>query len=372
MSDAHAAASPDPDTSGLARHAGRGRGAAINPPNRFERIHATVDATAEADLDPDDVVRSAPATQFFDDDTASILSQNDSPDVPFSYGVNPYRGCEHGCVYCYARAFHDYLGWSSGLDFETKILVKRRAPELLRAALSKPSWQPAPLAFSGATDCYQPCERQFQLTRRCLEVALELRNPVGIVTKNRLVTRDLDLLREFAVWQGVGVLITLTSLDAELASRLEPRAARPQARLDTIRRLADAGIPVGVMLAPIIPGLTDHEIPALLRAAADAGARSASRIVLRLPHAVKDLFADWLDTHFPGKKARVLGRVRELRGGKLYVADWRTRMRGEGPHADNLHNLFDVARRRAGLAASLPELNTAAFRRTGGTQLELL
>ncbi len=365
--------SPDPSAAHLPRHTTRGRGAAVNPPNRFERIHLEIDpAASAADWGDDPADRPAPATQFYYDDSASILAHNDSPDVPFTYGVNPYRGCEHGCAYCYARTYHDYLGWSSGLDFETRILVKHRAPALLRDALAKSSWQPEPINFSGATDCYQPCERHFRLTRQCLEVCLERRNPVRIITKNRLITRDLDLLRAFAAWNGASVLITMTSLDPELASRLEPRAARPAARLDTLRRLADAGVPVGVMMAPIIPGLTDHEIPTLLQAAADAGARSASRIVLRLPHTIKTLFTDWLDTHYPTKKDRVLSRVRELRGGELNVSQWRSRMRGEGPHADNLHNLFEVARRRAGLAPDLPPLNTTAFRRPGGTQLHLL
>ena len=365
---------PDPEsrTDHLPRHHARGRGTPINPPNRFEKTRLAIDPSAVADLDPDDVTRPAPRTQFFEDDSASILSRNDSPDVPFTYGVNPYRGCEHGCAYCYARPFHEYLGWSSGLDFETKILIKRRAPELLRAELSKPSWQPEPIAFSGATDCYQPAERQFQLTRQCLEVALELRNPVSLITKNSLITRDLDLLRQFVPWHGIAALITLTSLDPDLAGSLEPRAARPAARLDTIRQLAAAGIPVGVMIAPIIPGLTDHEMPAILTAAAEAGAQSASMIVLRLPHQVKDLFADWLETHVPSKKARILSRVREIRGGELNVTSWRTRMRGEGIHAENIRNLFNVARRRAGLNPDLPDLDCSHFRRPGGTQLNLL
>lgn len=363
---------PDPSSDHLPRHATRGRGTPINPPNRFEKISAEVDETALADLDPDDVVRPGPQTQFFDDDSQSILSRNDSPDVPFTYGVNPYRGCEHGCAYCYARTFHEYLGWSSGLDFETKIMVKRRAPELLRAELSKPSWQPEPINFSGATDCYQPAERQFQITRRCLEVALELRNPVQLVTKNTLITRDLDLLGEFATWNGVGALITLTSLDTQLAGQLEPRAARPQARLNTIRTLTAAGIPVGIMVSPIIPGLTDHEMPEIMQAAAEAGAKSAAMIVLRLPFQVKTLFADWLETHVPSKKARVLSRLRDIRGGELNVTEWKKRMHGEGPHAENIRNLFVAARRRAGLAPDLPELNCTAFRRPGGTQLDLL
>jgi DNA repair photolyase len=361
----------DPTTVHLPRHRGRGRGTPINPPNRFEQLTVSVDEVALADLDPDEVVRPDPRTQFFDDDTQSIFSINDSPDVGYTHGLNPYRGCEHGCAYCYARQYHEYLGWSSGLDFETKILVKRRAPKLLRAALSKPSWQPTPIAFSGATDCYQPAERHFQLTRQCLEVALELRNPVGVITKNALITRDADLLAEFASWQGAIALITMTTLDPELSGRLEPRASRPAARLDAIRQLSAAGLPVGVMIAPIIPGLTDHEIPRILAAAAETGARSATMIVLRLPHAVKDLFADWLDTHAPSKKDRVLSRVRDLRRGKLNVAQWHTRMRGEGPHAENIRTLFTTARRRAGLDTPMPDLNCNAFRRPGGRQLDL-
>lgn len=370
---AHRVPSDSPESSSsLPRFAGRGRGTPINPPNRFERLHLELDDAAMADLDPEDVVRPNPRTQFFDDDSQSILSRNDSPDVPYTFGVNPYRGCEHGCSYCFARPYHEYLGFSSGLDFETKIMVKRRAPELLRAELSKPTWRPEPIAFSGATDCYQPAERHFRITRACLEVALELRNPVSLITKNRLITRDIDLLAEFATWNGVGVLLTMTTLDTKLSGQLEPRASRPPARLEAIRRLSAAGVPVGIMIAPIIPGLTDHEMPAILEAAAEAGARSATMIVLRLPHQLKTLFTDWLATHVPGKAERVLSRVREIRGGQLNVTEWRKRMRGEGPHADNIRNLFLAARRRTGLQPDLPNLNTTAFRRPGGTQLDLL
>lgn len=312
-----------------------------------------------------------PRTQFYDDATESILSHNDSPDIPFSYGVNPYRGCEHGCAYCYARAYHDYLGWSSGLDFETKIMVKRRAPELLRRELSSPRWTPQLIALSGATDCYQPAERHFQLTRRCLEVLLELRNPVGVITKNFLVTRDVDLLAQFAAWNGVMAHVTITTLDADLAGRLEPRAARPQARLRAIRMLADAGVPVGVMVAPVIPGLTEHEIPAILSAAAGAGARSAGYIVLRLPHGVKEVFGDWLDRHAASKKGRVLSRLRELRGGTPEAGDWGRRLKGEGAFAEQIASLFKVARRRSGLERPMPEISTAHFRRPGGEQLRL-
>jgi DNA repair photolyase len=349
-----------------------GRGPAINPPNRFERLHVACDAeTWQCDLDgvPDE--RPDPRTQFFHDATESLLTRNDSPDIPFAYGMNAYRGCEHGCAYCYARPFHEYLGWSSGLDFETKILVKLRAPELLRKELAKAKWEPQVVSMSGVTDCYQPAERHFQLTRKCLEVFAEFRNPVGIVTKNFLVTRDRDLLGELAKWKCAVVYVTITTLDAELAGKLEPRAARPEHRLRAIRMLAEAGVPVGVMTAPIIPGLTEHEVPAILDAAAKAGARRAGYVVLRLPYAVKGIFSHWLDVHAPSKKARVLDRVRELRGGELNVAEWGKRMRGEGIFAEQIHDLFAVAARRAGLNKEPGHISTENFRRPGGVQMSL-
>lgn len=251
-------------------------------------------------------------------------------------------------------------------------MVKRRAPELLRAELSSRRWQPQPILLSGVTDCYQPAERHFRITRRCLEVFAELRHPVALITKNHLVTRDADLLAELARWQCVNVVVSVTSLDTELAGRLEPRASRPEHRLRAIRTLAAAGVPVGVNVAPVIPGLNDHEIPAILEAARAAGARFASYIVLRLPHAVKEVFLDWLDAHEPGKKARVVDRLRAMRGGKLYDATFGTRRRGEGPHAEQLRQLFEVSCRHFGLARQPPALSAAHFRRPGGTQLELL
>jgi DNA repair photolyase len=349
-----------------------GRGPAINPANRFERLHVACDAeTWQSDLDgvPDE--RPDPRTQFFHDATESLLTRNDSPDIPFAYGMNAYRGCEHGCAYCYARPFHEYLGWSSGLDFETKILVKLRAPALLRRELDSPKWQPQVVSMSGVTDCYQPAERHFRLTRACLEVFAEFRNPVGIVTKNFLVTRDRDLLSELAKWKCMVVYVTITTLDAELAGKLEPRAARPEHRLRAIRLLADAGVPVGVMTAPVIPGLTEQELPAILDAAAKAGARRAGYVVLRLPHAVKEIFSHWLDVHAPSKKARVLDRVRELRGGRLNVSDWGARMRGEGIFAEQIHDLFSVAARRVGLNREPGHISTEHFRRPGGVQMTL-
>jgi DNA repair photolyase len=336
-----------------------GRGPQINPPNRFERLHVEADPDATPEEQPH------PETQFFYDATETILSKNDSPDVGFAYGVNSYRGCEHGCSYCFARPFHEYLGFSSGLDFETKIMVKLRAPELLRRELTAPRWQPQPLAMSGVTDCYQPIERKFRLTRGCLEVCTELRHPIFIITKNALVTRDIDLLAQLARDHCTAVHVSVTTLDTELGSRMEPRASRPQSRLRAMQELSAAGIPVGVMVAPVIPGLTEHELPAILEAAAAAGAKRAGYVLLRLPFAVKDVFTKWLDDHEPTKKARILDRLRTLHGGKLYNSKWESRMTGHGIFAEQMKAMFDVAARRAGLNQEPFELSTAHFRKPG-------
>lgn len=349
-------------------HAIPGRGSAVNPPNRFEPLILTPDPDFLA-LDPEE--RPHPRTQFFIDASQSLLTENDSPDIPFTVGLNPYRGCEHGCAYCFARPYHEYLGWSSGLDFETKIMVKTRAPALLRAELSSPRWRPQSIAMSGVTDCYQPCERQFSVTRGCLEVCAEFRQPISIVTKNALVTRDLDVLAELARHQCTAVYVSVTTLDTALAGQLEPRASRPAARLRAIRELSAAGIPVGVMVAPVIPGLTDHELPAILAAAAEAGATRAGYIVVRLPHAVKEIFQQWLADHAPGKSARVLDRIREMRGGELNVSEWGKRLKGEGLFADQLRALFTATARRAGLNQERHILSTASFRRPGGEQMNL-
>jgi DNA repair photolyase len=339
----------------------RGRGAGENPRNRFERIH--YDRHAD---DADDEA-SHPATQFLRDSTRSIIATNDSPDVGFEASINPYRGCEHGCIYCYARPTHEYLGFSAGLDFETKILVKEDAPELLRRELSSPRWRPQVIAISGVTDCYQPIERRLKLTRRCLEVLLDFRNPACVITKNHLVTRDADLLAALARFDAVSVNLSITTLDRDVARVMEPRASQPEARLDSIRELTQAGIPTGVMVAPVIPGLTDHEMPAILQAARDAGACSAGYVALRLPHAVAGLFQDWVARHFPDKAERVLGRIRAMRGGKLYDSRFGARQRGEGSMAELLENLFTVSCRKAGFADDRPELSTAHFRRPGET-----
>jgi DNA repair photolyase len=343
----------------------RGRGASFNSPNRFERISFEPDAEWDPAQDP------APATQFFRDASQSLITYNNSPDIPFQASINPYRGCEHGCSYCYARPFHEYLGFSAGLDFETKIMVKENAPELLRKELSSPKWKPQLLAMSGVTDCYQPAERRLCLTRRCLEVLAEFRNPVGIVTKNYLVTRDLDLLRELATHKAVQVNLSINSLDSDLARKLEPRAATPRQRLAAVEALSKAGVPVGVLVAPVIPALNDHEIPSVLAAAKAAGAGWAASEVLRLPLTVAPIFQAWLQANVPGMKEKILGRIRAVRGGKLNDSRFGARMHGQGIFADQISQMFHVARRKVGLPEDGPNLSVVAFRRPEGAQKTL-
>jgi DNA repair photolyase len=343
----------------------KGRGAAANPANRFEALTLTRDEDWDPAEDP------AIRTQFLRDSSESIIAYNNSPDIGFNAGINPYRGCEHGCAYCYARPTHEYLGFSAGLDFESRIMVKENAPELLRRELSSKKWKPQLLAMSGVTDCYQPVERRLQLTRRCLAVLAEFRNPVCIITKNFLVTRDIDLLSELAAHNGVMVHLSINSLDADLARRLEPRAASPRQRLAAVEALATAGVPVGVLVAPVIPALNDHEMPAVLAAAKSAGAGWAGTEVLRLPLTVAPVFQEWIERNFPEKKDKVLGRIRAIRGGKLNDARFDSRMRGEGIFADQISQMFHVACRKAGLRKDGPELSTTAFRRPDGRQLAL-
>jgi DNA repair photolyase len=346
-----------------------GRGTRLNPANRFERIH--VDLT---DVDEPDAVAPPVPTELYRDATRSALAENDSPDLGFRFSLNPYRGCEHGCIYCYARPSHEYLGFSAGLDFERKLMVKMDAAALLREALAAPRWQPQVIMLSGNTDCYQPVERRLGITRACLEVLAEFRNPVSVITKSALVTRDADLLAALAADGAAHASLSITSLDADLARRMEPRAASPERRLHAVATLAAAGVPVNVMIAPVVPGLNDHEIPAILEAAAAAGARSAGWVMLRLASPLDQLFTDWLEKHFPDRAQRVLGRIRECRGGKLNDTRFRIRQRGLGPYAEQIRNLFDLARRRRGLDKPLPPLSVAAFRRPPrtGDQLELV
>jgi DNA repair photolyase len=341
------------------------RGASSNPRNRFEILEVSLDEEfANEARNPD--------TRFLRDDSQTLISYSESPDLGFRASINPYRGCEHGCAYCYARPYHEYLGFSAGLDFETRIMVKMAAPAILRRELSSPKWRPQPLAMSGVTDCYQPIERKLQITRRCLQVLAEFRNPVVIVTKNYLVTRDIDLLRQLAAVSLVVVNISLTTLSVDLSRRMEPRASLPDHRLAAIRRLQAEGIPVRVLVAPVIPGLNDHEISSILAAARQAGAQGASYTLLRLPYGVKEIFSTWLAEQLPGARARVLDRIRATRGGSLNDPRFGTRMRGEGPEAVAIRRLFEVSSAREGLTKELIALSTAAFRNPAGEQLELL
>jgi DNA repair photolyase len=383
------------------RRALRGRGASWSPANRFEELHVDLtdvdvvqvdstaghperseakskepaarpfeSATGSLDFARDDVNGVVPrATQYFRDGTKTIITRNASPDVGFETSLNPYRGCEHGCIYCYARPTHEYLGFSAGLDFESKIMVKTNAPELLRAEMESPRWEPQTLVLSGVTDPYQPVERKLQITRGCLDVLAHFRNPVAIITKNHLVTRDIDILREIAASNAVAVNLSVTSLDPNLQRVLEPRTTSPQGRLDAIEQLRAAKIPVGVMVAPIIPGLTDHEVPKILDTCAKAGAQFAGYTIVRLPWTVAPLFEHWLEEHFPDRKEKVLGRIRHLRGNRLNNSQWHTRMTGEGIFAEQIASLFKVSCRRAGIGAR-PTLSSKSFRRST-TQLRL-
>lgn len=341
----------------------KGRGTDTNPANRFEKLHVDLTHEAAPVMEGDDVEEVSPRTQIFRDSSKSILAENNSPDLGFRYSINPYRGCEHGCAYCYARPTHEYLGFSAGLDFETKIMVKENAAELLREKFLSKSWQPELIVLSGNTDCYQPIERKLSLTRKILEVMLEFGNPVGVITKNALITRDLDLYEKMARKNLVNCTLSITSLDNDLAAALEPRTSRPQARLRAVKLLSDAGVPVNVNVAPMIPGLNDHELPAILKAASENGARSAAFIPVRLPLAVLPIFTDWLEKHRPLRKEKVLANIRDIRGGKLNDAQFGTRMKGEGAKADQIRQMFRIYAAKYGLDKKFPELSVEHFNR---------
>ena len=350
----------------------RARGAADNPASRFARLRYLEDPEHAERVAGDLEQAPAPvATRYYDDPSRGILATNDSPDVPFDVSLNPYRGCLHGCIYCFARPTHEYLDFSAGLDFETRILVKRDAPRLLRRVLLSPRWRPQVVGLGAVTDAYQPVERRLGLTRRCLEVFAELRNPVSIVTKSALVVRDVDLLADLARDDAAAVFVSVTTLDDSLARVMEPRAAPPRRRLATLERLARAGVPVGAMIAPVIPALNDHEIPSIVEAVARAGAGSARMLMLRLPHGVGPLFDSWLERHFPERRAKVLGRIRAMRGGRLNDPRFHQRMRGSGAFAEQTRALFELALRRADLPREGPRLSAAAFRRRRDPQLGL-
>lgn len=343
----------------------RGRGAAFNPPIRFEKLHHEEDPSA---LEAHELRQIE--TQFYADTSRSALARNTSPDVPFTYSLNPYRGCEHGCIYCYARPSHEYLGFSAGIDFESRIVVKHDAPALLASALERRSWQPQVVALSGNTDPYQPIERKLEITRRCLEIFLEYRNPVSVITKSRLVTRDLDILAELAEQSLVRVTVSVTTLRPEIARVMEPRTSVPEARLAAIESIANAGVPVRVNIAPVIPGLTDEEMPLIMKRARDAGATQANYLIVRLPGPVKPLFLEWLKREFPDREGRVVNRLRELRGESLTDPRFGKRHRGEGQYADLLERLFRVTGRRLGMSG-MPEFSTEHFRRRKERQIGL-
>jgi DNA repair photolyase len=336
-----------------------GRGAAVSPVNRFETLVVEPDGDY---LDADGV--PSRQTQFLIDSTRSIIAYNDSPDIPFDAGVSPYRGCEHGCTYCFARPFHEYLGFSAGLDFETRILVKPDAAKLLRSELMSPRYEPQTIAMSGITDVYQPVERRLGLARQCLEVLAEFRNPVTMITKNHLVTRDIDVFSRLIEFNAVRVDISITSLDNEISSKMEPRASSPAKRLAAVEACAKAGIPTGVMLSPIIPGLTDHEVPAILKAARDAGAGHASAIAVRLPGNVQPIFVDWLRREFPDRAQRIINRIREMRGGKLNNGEFFKRYQPDGEFAAQIRAMFDLHHRKLGFTKG-PKLDASHFRRPG-------
>ena len=339
-----------------------GRATPLAPPNRFESVQPHADHEQLAADDELLVAERAVPTAFLPDHSATIIRENDSPDVGFRFSMNPYRGCEHGCAYCYARPTHETLGMNAGLDFESKILVKHDAVNLLRKELNARRWRCEPIMISGVTDCYQPAERRFRLTRGLLEVLLEARQPACMITKNSLVVRDLDLLAAMAERRLVSMALSITTLDAELARTLEPRTATPAAKLRAIRELSAAGVPVRVMIAPIIPGLTDAEAPAILSAAKEAGATGAGYVMLRLPFAVAPIFVDWLRTHRPLAADKVERLIREMRGGKLYKSEWGERMRGTGRYAEGVAKTFDLFAKKLGLDGPSEPLDTSQFR----------
>lgn len=342
-----------------------GRGTAHNPKNRF------LDTNLEYDVDEQTGQLEKPKTRLIRDHTANIISTNKSPDIPFNASVNPYRGCEHGCVYCYARPTHEFLGMSAGLDFESKIVVKYDAPMLLRKALAAKAWKPQVLVMSGVTDPYQPIEKKLKITRGCIKVLSESKNPLVIITKNYGVTRDIDLLKPLAEVQAVRVVLSITSLDKSITDSMEPRTSRPQKRLKAVRELTEAGIPVHVNIAPIIPGLTDDEIVPIMEAASEAGAKSVSTIVVRLPYGVKDLFVKWLEDHHPNRRKKVINKIKSLKNGQLNRSDFGERFRSEGAYADQIHKLVEIHARRLGLNKNQEPLNTTAFRRPETDQLNL-
>ena len=349
----------------------KGRGAQSNPPNRFERLHLEPEESGEYEEYGFEKSVKKVETNFFKDDSQSVISRNNSEDLYFNLSVNPYRGCEHGCIYCYARPSHEYLGFSSGIDFETKIMVKNNAPALLAEFFKNKYYKPETIVFSGNTDCYQPVERKLKITRRLLEICCDYGNPVNIITKNALITRDTDILEKMAAKNIVSVMLSIPSLDPKLTRIMEPRTSGPGRRLDTVSELNKKKIPVGINIAPIIPGLTDKEIPSILKAAAKAGAGFAAREMLRLPYSVKDLFLNWLSENLPERADKIIGQIKQIRNGKMNESAPGKRFTGEGELARTINNLFEISCKKYGIKRRGPGLSTENFGRDKNLQFNL-
>jgi DNA repair photolyase len=343
----------------------KGRGAQIKTSNKFLKEQYVTEHIEGLD----EPLQSSPVTQVFYETPKTIVNKITSPDLGMMYSTNPYQGCEHGCIYCYARNTHEYWGFSAGLDFESKIIVKKDAPRLVEKFILNPNWEPVPISVSGNTDCYQPLEKKYELTRGILKVFAQYRHPVGMISKNSLVLRDLDLLKDLASDNLVHVYISITTLDEELRRKMEPRTASAIKRLKTVEELAKAGIPVGVMNAPVIPGLNHHEIPAILKAAADHGAMSAGMTVVRLNGSIGKIFEDWLRKNFPDRFDKVWNQICSLHGGNVNDSQFGRRMTGEGNFAEIIHQLFATSKKKYFAGRKMPPINVTAFRKGGNLSL---
>lgn len=343
----------------------KGRGAQVNTANKYQTTQLVQEHIEGLDEDlPNEHV-----TEFFHEYPKKIVNKPESPDMPMMYSVNPYQGCEHGCIYCYARNAHEYWGFSAGIDFETKIMVKPHAPALLQQTFEHPNWKPDVLMLSGNTDCYQPAERKYRLTRQMLEICLKYKNPVGIITKNALILRDIDILSEMAAQQLASVHISLTTLNEDLRRVLEPRTVTGKQRLKVIEKLTAAGVPVGVMTAPIIPGLNSHEIPTLIEEAANHGALGAGYTIVRLNGAIAPIFTDWLQKNFPDRAQKVLKLIKQCHAGKLNDSRFGLRMRGDGNVAESIAQMHAIAKKKFMDGRKFPTLDTTSFHRPGQFKL---
>ncbi len=346
----------------------KGRGSQYNPFNRFLKnklVTEHIEGLDEEMLENTD-------TEYFEEHARKVVNKVKSPDIGAGYSMNPYQGCEHGCIYCYARNTHEYYGFSAGLDFERKIIIKHDMAEVLEKQLRKPNWEVAPIMLSGNTDCYQPVERKMKITRRVLEVLLKYKHPVGLITKNSLILRDMDLLKELAKLQLAVVSVSITGLNEDLRQKMEPRTASYKKRLQVVEQLSKAGIPVNVMIAPIIPSLNSHEIPEVMKAIADAGASSAGFTIVRLNGQIGNIFTDWIHKNFPDRAEKVLHQIADCHGGKLNDSRFGTRMRGEGEIAKSIRDLFHTSRKKYLAGRSIPALRTDLFVRTKNGQMSLL